>query len=165
MGEKAKKGTSSDGQGDFCDILDALPFYVMLVDENHHIVYANSAVLKQLKMDPKEIAGKYCPKVVHGVDDVYFGCPLEEAAAKNEGVEKEVFDPATKRWVISSAYPTNQFTAEGKRIFFHMITDVTKKKAAEEALKVSHKRLRELSSYLSVVEEEERKKIARELHD
>jgi len=36
------------------DILDALPFYVMLVDAEHRILLANRAVSRQLGMEPQE---------------------------------------------------------------------------------------------------------------
>jgi PAS domain S-box-containing protein len=147
------------------DILNALPFYVLLVDENHHIIFGNKAVLNELKLEPKAIVGKYCPKAVHGLDHPYSGCPLEEAAENNKAVEKEFYDSSTGRWVISAIYPANKYTEDGKRIFLHMVSDITKRKQAEENLKDSHQKLRNLSAYLETVEEEERKKIARDLHD
>ena len=34
-------------------------------------IQANDIVLKQLGVERKDIIGKYCPKVVHGVDELY----------------------------------------------------------------------------------------------
>jgi len=45
------------------------------------------------------------------------------------------------------------------------LLDITKRKQAEENLKISHEQLRALSKRLSQAEEKERKRIARELHD
>ncbi len=81
------------------DLLDALPFYAMLVDKYHHILYANSKVRTHLGVEPKDIIGKYCPKVIRGLDGAFPGCPLEEAAETGEAVEREVLDPKTKRWL------------------------------------------------------------------
>jgi PAS domain S-box-containing protein len=48
---------------------------------------------------------------------------------------------------------------------FAVITDITERKRAEEALKESEKQLRYLSSQLLTAQETERKRISRELHD
>ena len=46
-----------------------------------------------------------------------------------------------------------------------MVTDITERKRAEEALKESERQLRALSSQLLTAQETERKRISRELHD
>ena len=65
---------------DVLDILDAVPFYVLLVDADHYILEANSAVYTQLGVKREDILGKYCPMVIHGLQQPFPGCPLEEAA-------------------------------------------------------------------------------------
>ncbi len=150
---------------DVADILDALPFYVLLVDEDHNILDANEAVNSHLGVKRKDIIGKYCPQVVHGIDHPFHGCPLEESAEKNIAIEREIFDKETQRWVKSSIYPTKVLTPEGKKIFLHMVTDVTERRQAQEQLKVSHEQLRHLSAHLESVREEEKRIIARDLHD
>jgi PAS domain S-box-containing protein len=150
---------------DISDILDALPFYVLLVDEDHHILTANRAVRTHLGVEPEEIKGRYCPKVIHGLDRPYEGCPLEEAAASGQAIERELLDNKDGRWLCSAIYPIQGVTSEGKRIFFHMVTDITERKRAEEQLAASHEQLLSLSKHLESLREEERKKIARDLHD
>jgi PAS domain S-box-containing protein len=147
------------------DILDALPFYVLLVDADHNILEANSAVHTQLGVEREDIIGKYCPQVIHGLKGPFPGCPLEEAAQKNRAVERELFDSRSGRWVRSAVYPTKALTQGGKGIFLHMVTDVTERKQAEERLRTSHEQLRSLSAHLESVREEEKRKIARDLHD
>ena len=147
------------------DILEALPFYAMLVDEQHHILEANSAVRGQLGLDPKAIVGKYCPTVVHGLDQPWYACPLEEAAVTGQAVEREAFDQESGRWIRSGIYPIGRLTQDGRSIYFHTISDITDRKQAEDQLKASREQLRELSRYLESVREEERTKMAREIHD
>lgn len=150
---------------DILDIMDALPFYVLLVDAHHYILQANRAVRKHLGLEPQNIVGKYCPKVIHGLDEPFYACPLEEAVEKDQPVEIEAFDPKSGRWVNSAIYPTQGLTPDGKRIYFHMVTDITNRKQTEERLRASRKQLRSLLAHLEAVREEERKKMARELHD
>ncbi|MCR4392547.1 MAG: HAD family hydrolase [Candidatus Acetothermia bacterium] len=80
--------------------VDALPFYVMLVDAHHRILFANRAAAQELGVQLEALRGQYCPQAVHGCDGPVPGCPLGEAVAR------EVFDPARKRWVRSAVYPT-----------------------------------------------------------
>jgi PAS domain S-box-containing protein len=92
------------------DILEALPFYVMLVDEQHHILQANNAVREHLGLKPEDIVGRYCPEVVHGLKEPWYACPLEEAVEKGQAVEREALDEKSGRWIKSAIYPTRKFT-------------------------------------------------------
>lgn len=116
------------------DTVDGLPFYVMLVDADHHILLANKAIKEDLGVDPENIIGKYCPKVVHGLDAPFPGCPLEEAVEKGHAVERELFDPTSGRWVASAIYPTRLRTSHDRAIFLHMTQDITEKKQAEQKI-------------------------------
>ena len=131
-GKRAVRGAGTGAGLDVPDILDALPFYVLLVDKDHNILEANQAVYRYLGVKRQDILGKYCPRVIHGLNRPFEGCPLEEAAQKNEAIERELFDPKAGRWVMSAIYPTRGLTRDGKRIFLHMVTDVTERKQAQE---------------------------------
>lgn len=147
------------------DILDAFPFYVLLIDENHNILEANSAVKTYLGFEREDVIGKYCPQVIHGINTSFEGCPLEEAVGKNIAIERELFDKKTGRWVISAIYPIQGLTPKGKKIFLHFVTDITERKKTAEQLKKSREKFRRLSTDMESVREEEKRKIARDLHD
>jgi PAS domain S-box-containing protein len=55
--------------------------------------------------------------------------------------------------------------SKGDKNLYVVANDVTGKVKAERELKESHRQLRELSSYLENIREEERKHISREIHD
>ena len=123
-----KRGAATGVGIEIQKLIDALPFYVLLVDAGHHIVLANEAVQASLGVAPMEIIGKYCPKVVHGIDGHFPGCPLEKAVQKgNIAVEKELFDPVSGRWLKSAVYPTGYRTQEGRVIFIHFAQDITER--------------------------------------
>ena len=131
-------------------ILDAFPFYIILVDSDHHIIFANQAVETTLGIDPKEIIGGYCPRVIHGLSDPFPGCPLEEAVEKGKSIERELFDNNSERWFISSVYFTDLRTKGGKQIFLHTIQDITESKNAKDNLKQSYQKEEVLNQLLKI---------------
>ncbi|MFC1998300.1 ATP-binding protein [Chloroflexota bacterium] len=147
------------------EVMDSLPFYTLIVDEDHNILEANAAVQSHLGVDPKDIVGGYCPRVIHGLDDPFEGCPLEDSVLSGEAIEKELYDAPSNFWFKSAIYPINGVTVNGKRVYFHMVTDITGRKKAEKQLEASQKELRSLLTHVQSVREEERKRIARDLHD
>jgi PAS domain S-box-containing protein len=116
-------------------LLDSIPFYVMLVDAEHRILLANKALRRDLGVDPDKIVGGYCPKVVHGIEEPYPGCPLEQALEQGHAIEREFFNPETKQWVSSAIYPVGRNTDEGREIFLHFVTDITQRKTTEEEVR------------------------------
>ncbi len=117
------------------DIINVLPQYVIIIDEDHNILLANDTILTATGKSKEEIEGCYCPKLIHGIDEPFPGCPLEEALEKGQNVEKDLFDPFYKRWVSSAVYHTNYETEDGKKIFFHIAYDITDRKKSEEIIK------------------------------
>jgi len=128
------------GQG-LLKILDALPFYVLLIDRNHRILLANKATRDTLGVKADELVGKHCPRVVHGLEHgSYPGCPLEQAVTSKKPVEWEHYDEENDRWLKTAVYPTDAWSIDGQGVYFHMIQDITEQKLAMEALekRVAH---------------------------
>ena len=120
--------------------LDALPFYVILVDEDHTILATNTAVQRELERVPDELIGCSCPVAVHGIDGPYEGCPLEQSLEEGGSpVEKEFYDKDTGKWVESMIYPVPDQGTGGKRMFLHFTRDVSERKRLEQ---VAHSRER-----------------------
>jgi two-component system phosphate regulon sensor histidine kinase PhoR len=113
-------------------LIDNLPFYVLIVDEDHRIVLANKVFLEQIELNLDEVIGEYCPKLVHGANGPIPECPLERSVVTKESQEIEVYDEANKRWIISSVFPLNWSTNDGKRLFLHFAQDITMIKQGEE---------------------------------
>src|SRR5438034_4265277 len=59
----------------------------------------------------------------------------------------------------------NKVTLEGPPLFTGFVRDITDRKRAEKQLRDSREQLRALAAYLQSVREEERTRIAREVHD
>lgn len=118
-------------------VLDAFPFYVMLVDSEHTILAANQATRDALEVDPDQIIGHYCPTVVHGYDGPYPGCPLEKANATGGSVECEMRESEDKI-LMSGMFPTQMVTEDGNRIYVHTTRNITAQRKAEESLHRSY---------------------------
>ncbi len=131
-------GTPSQNEFDVQMLLDVIPFYVMLIDSEHRILLVNRALRTNLGLDPEKMIGGYCPKAVHGLDEPYPGCPLEEAIEQGRSVDREFFNAETGRWVRSGVYPAGRNTKEGKEIFVHFISDITERKLAEEKVRKNY---------------------------
>lgn len=128
------------------EILDSLPYYVLLVDRHHRILLANKATRQTLGVEPEEITGELCPQAVHALPkgEAYAGCPLEEAVEKQQPVENIHFDEQHGLWLRIAMYPTNAWTVSGERIYLHMIQNITEQKQIEaelERLQEENKRL------------------------
>jgi signal transduction histidine kinase len=120
---------------DVQSVLDAIPYYVMLIDADHNILLVNQAVGDALDVEPCSIIGGYCPQVVHQSAEPYARCPLEQARELGEAVECDDVDPATGRVLLSGVYPTPYETSAGVAVYLHTVQDITEKRAAEEHLK------------------------------
>jgi PAS domain S-box/PAS domain S-box/diguanylate cyclase (GGDEF) domain len=127
----------------FEKILDSLPFYVLLVDTDHNIQFANSAFRQTFGLTLEKLQGRYCPKVVHGLDHSYPGCPVEQAI-RGGATEKAHFAKERGRWLMTSAYPTGAKSKEGLDLYFHTVRDITDEKKAQEDLAASESKYRRL---------------------
>jgi DNA-binding CsgD family transcriptional regulator/PAS domain-containing protein len=116
------------------NIINVFPQFIVIIDEEHTILHANTAILNALNMNLDEISGAFCPKAIHNINGPFSGCPLEESLREDKIVEKELLDPFYHNWVMSSIFPMNYVTPDGKRVFFHVAQDITEKKLAQETI-------------------------------
>jgi PAS domain S-box-containing protein len=119
----------------FQAFVDSLPFYVLVVDEDHRIVAANSAVLESVNLPIEAVVGAWCPRLIHGLDHPFPGCPLETAVGSGASAEEvEYYDPDADAWYSSAVYLMDE-RREGRRLYSHMVRDITVRKEAEEKLR------------------------------
>ena len=133
-------------------MINALPFYAMLVDAEHQIIAVNDATEAALGVTRDEIICQYCPRAIHGQDEPYDGCPLEQAVSTGRHVEVEIYDHDLQRWFLSSVSPTEMEITDGGRIYLHFTQDITEKKEAAADLDRSLEHHRAVAEVLQRVQ-------------
>lgn len=115
-------------------LLDALPFPVLLIDDRHMVLFANGALMEHSGRAPCQIVGAHCPTVMHGTSQPFPGCPLEEVVQSGHAVVRELHDPTSDHYVSSAIYPTRATTADGRKVYLHTASDVTESKRVLDEL-------------------------------
>ena len=138
-----------------------------VIDRDFNMLRANETFCVMAGMRKEEAIGKKCYEVFRGPLCHTAGCPLTRILHAEDRVEcdtEKVRDDGTKVPCIVTATPFRGPNMELIGIV-EDFKDISKRKFAEEALKQSRRRLRELASYLESAREKERTRIAREIHD
>jgi PAS domain S-box-containing protein len=148
-------------------LVENTPDIIARFDSDCRYLFVNSAVSQISSIKPEDFVGK-------SLRDVGFS---EKQASFREGVLRKVFRTQTPfeteflfegqnggrvyEWRV---YP--EFDEQGRmQTVLSINRDMTERRMAEEGLKQSREQLRALSSHLQSIREEERTRIAREVHD
>lgn len=107
-------------------LLDSLSFNVLLLDQDHKIVWANKTMCDLLCEKPAHLVGSQCYKVMHGRDKVLDNCPMEEAIRLGRPVECELMDKESGRSVQSAVYPTKLVAGNGRKVYLHASKEIKK---------------------------------------
>jgi len=151
-------------------ILDSAMDAVITVDEAHRIVLFNRAAEQVFRCSRGEALGapleRFLPpryRASHGGHVAQFG--RTGATARRMG-------DTTTLWALRAdgeEFPIeasiSQAAEDGHRLFTVILRDITLRKANEDALVRQQAELRELSAQVIEAREEEKTRIARELHD
>lgn len=132
-------------------VLESISDGFFALDNQYRFVYLNHRALQIMNRPKESLLGQVIWKAFKDVRGSLFERRYKEAKASGRAIEFEVYYPPLHIWVDVHVYP-NQ---EGLSVFF---SDVTERKRYEEALK-------QLSRRLQLAREEERKHVAREIHD
>ena len=136
---------------------DTVPDTILLLDEDFRIKLANRATSVLLGREPVELLGKHCYEVVHGCAEPHADCPYRRLIASGKEQRSDIVETRLGKTFEATASPF--FDSGGTMCgCVHVLRDITERKRTEESL-------RQLSSQLLHAQDEERRHIARELHD
>jgi PAS domain S-box-containing protein len=138
-----------------------------VVDREFNVLRVNETFSTLSGMPREEIIGKKCFEVLHGPLCETPGCPLVRVLNNEHRVEidsEKVRRDGTKIPCIITATPFRG--PDGNLIgIVEDFKDISDRERSEKELMESREKLRNLAAHLQVIREEERERIAHEIHD
>lgn len=147
-------------------IVDTANEGIWMVDETSRITFVNRRMAEMLGCSAEEMIGRPTSDFTEGETAEEANRRLER---RRQGIAEQ-FDFRFRRGDGSELWGIVSTTAvhhEGGRFggALGMVTDITQRKQAEAELRRSNELIREMASKLLTAQEEERRRISRELHD
>lgn len=139
---------------------------VWMIDENNKTIFVNRRMCEILGYTTEEMMGK---DIFYFMDEEGKAIATESIKRRREGIKesldmKYVTSSGNYVWANISANPV--FNEEGKYLgAVAMVMDITDRKIANDKLMQSEIRIRKFVQHQSNAQEEERRRIAREIHD
>jgi diguanylate cyclase (GGDEF)-like protein/PAS domain S-box-containing protein len=113
---------------------DTVPDLIAIIDRNYNILRANKAIADKLNTHPREMIGKKCYEVCHGIEESIPMCPLNQSLADGKEHSGEILiNKLGGVFLISvTPLPTENGEPEG---FVHVARDITERKILEARLR------------------------------
>lgn len=139
-------------------ILESISDSFIALDKNYTITYINKTSAQFFQQDPETLIHKSLKKILPEEKNQVLYTLIENGIDSNKKVQGEVFDTETGNWLHHYIYPSENLVT----VYTRNIND---EKEREKEMEVINEDLRRLSAHLQQIREEERKTIARDLHD
>ncbi|MGA3209358.1 MAG: PAS domain S-box protein [Syntrophales bacterium] len=123
-------------------ILDAMTELVLYLDTELKVIWANKAMLDQFNLIPGKLNRKHCYEALHKRSRACRICPAVKTLKTGEPQEVVDFSSYKKNWVLRS-YPVRD-EKESLIGIVEIVTDITERRRAQEALRQSEQKYREL---------------------
>jgi PAS domain S-box-containing protein len=163
---RAERGTIR-ANTELAQIFDTAADAMRVVDRDFNMVRVNETFAELSGMQKEDAIGRKCHEVFWGPLCHTEACPLVRILGNEDRVEydsEKVRKDGGRVPCIVSATPFRG--PDGELIgIVEDFKDISERKKSEKELLRSHERLRDLTSHLQVVREEERTLVAREIHD
>ena len=150
-------------------LFEAAAQAILVIDQRGHIVMANPATEKMLGYSQSELIGQsielLVPEKLRGghvaYRDGYFGHPQTRAMGFGRDLQARKKDGGVLDVEIGLSY----LRSGQETLGVAFVSDISKRKADERAIHQQREELRTLAGRLMTVQDDERRRIARDLHD
>ncbi len=158
--ERAIERVAQEWRGTF----DAASDVIILLDERLRVARANRAAVRLFDRPFADLLWQPVAILLRALDPGRGGLHLASPRRLKRRWEQEVHLAARKAWVLLSLDPIRDGDGQPSGAVL-VLRDITERKRAEIALRDSLEQLRSLSARLETAREQERTRIARDLHD
>ncbi len=165
--ERQKLEALEERERRFRSLIEKSTDGISLLDAGGTILYRSPSNLKISGHTDEELIGRQGFELMHPDDREkifrLFRKLVDIPGKVGQTTYRQRHKNGTWQWMEATA--TNLLADPGVRAIVVNYRDITERKEAEERLRISHDQLRRLSTHLQSVREEERTRIAREIHD
>jgi PAS domain S-box-containing protein len=159
-----------DANDRYLQTIDSVMDAIVAVDASHNILLFNPAAERMFGLAKHDVIGQPLSRLVpervreaHSLHMDRFMCTLGESRGMASNMEITGMHADGTEFPIESTI--SQTLIEGKPQLTAVLRDITQRRRAEESLREMNRQLRSLSASLQDVREQERTRIAMELHD
>ncbi len=131
-------------------IFDSITDLVSVLDTDYRFVRVNRPLAAYLGVEPQDLIGKKCYKVMHGTDRPVSYCPMAESASIKCPIHKEVYDSTLKKHFMINLSPIIGKDGNVQSIV-HVMRDITERKIVEKSISMSEVRLKSIINNTSAV--------------
>jgi PAS domain S-box-containing protein len=167
---RATEGALYDVEARVTNIIESAMDAIITVDESQHVVLFNAAAEALFGCPREQAIGAslawFIPerfRTEHEQHIRHFG--VTGTSSRRMGGARIVTGLRRNGEEFPIDASISQITESGKKVYTVILRDVTERVRAEEALRQSQTELRELAYSMNSVREQEKRRIARELHD
>jgi len=155
---EARRAEAQAAREQYEIILERVSDGFVALDRTWRYAYVNTGGGRMLGRNAPDLIGKHIWTEFPEGRGQKFHLAYEQAMTEQRPIQIREFYPPWSKWFENRIYPS----AEGLSIFF---TDVSKEVEVQQELRATNERLRALAARLDAIREEERRVIAREIHD
>ncbi len=142
---------------------------IITIDDKGIVESLNPAAVRMFGYTADEVLGSnvnmLMPEPYRDEHDGYVSAYLRTGQAKVIGIGREIVGRRMDGTLFPIELAVSEFRVGGQRRFAGVVRDITDRKQAEDERLEYQKRLRSLTSELSMAEQRQRRQLATDLHD